>query len=124
MHRPLRLPPPCPPPPRSATATDRLPTHTPAAALERAPVPAGGYTSRSRSNLADVVVAGIASALLSPPTQTLRTSHCALYACPHPSTLILPFILLIAIGATLAIREEVPSGPYGIDAWHASPLIY
>eukprot|EP00962_Isochrysis_galbana_P005098 scaffold1396_cov116-Isochrysis_galbana.AAC.3 len=53
-----------------------------------------------------------------------NTPHCALcYACPHPSTLILPFILLIAIGATLAIREEVPPGPYGIDAWHASPLI-
>eukprot|EP00962_Isochrysis_galbana_P030242 scaffold9778_cov111-Isochrysis_galbana.AAC.7 len=53
-------------------------------------------------------------------TYALRTAH---YACPHPSTLILPFILLIAIGATLAIRQEVPPGPYGIDAWHASPLI-
>ena len=47
-------------------------------------------------------------------TQTLRTTH---YACPHPSTLILLFILLISIGATLAlaIREEVPPGPYGIS---------
>eukprot|EP00962_Isochrysis_galbana_P032508 scaffold10687_cov121-Isochrysis_galbana.AAC.3 len=57
-----------------------------------------------------------------PNTHIQRYSNTTHYACPHPSTLILPFILLIGIGATLAIRKEVP-GPYGIDAWHASLLI-